>query len=117
MKVSWQLRPGLRWFELRLLVKGSSVLGLIVGGLGSYTIISQFSQEFFSPEFVSLVNFDFIVFLSILVLFGGPLAFGSSLCLILLDLPDEKRNVLGFLALMGSVTTLVVLSLFSAWSA
>ncbi|HEX4920965.1 MAG TPA: hypothetical protein VFV92_09530 [Candidatus Bathyarchaeia archaeon] len=108
------MRLGLCWFELRLLVKGSSVLGLVIGGLRSYRVISLLGQWFFSPEFVSLVNYQIIVFLTMLVLFGGPLAFGSSLCLILLDLPDEKRNVLGFLALKGSITTLVVLLLFSA---
>ncbi len=104
-----------RWLELRPLLKASSILGLVIGGIGSWKTLSLVGpglpSAFFSPIYL-----PGIVFLLILLLFGGPLAFASALCLTLLSLTDEQNDVLGFLSLMGSITALVVLPFFALFS-
>ena len=103
--------PKSRWLELRPLLKGSSVLGLVIGGVGSWKTISLMGlllpAAFFSP-----ISWPVIVFVIILLLFGGPLAFASALCLVLLVLTDEQNDILGFLSFMGSISMLVVLPYF-----
>jgi len=96
--------------ELRLLLKASSILGLIAGGIGSSKVFSLVG--FFVPAFVSQTPWDSILFLALFLLLGGPLAFVSSLCLVLLRLTDEQNNILGFLSVVGSVSILVVLPYF-----
>jgi len=92
-------------------VKASSILGLIVGGIGSWKTISLMGlllpAAFFSP-----INWPVIVFIIILLLFGGPLAFASALCLVLLVLTDEQNHILGFLSFVGSISILIVLPFF-----
>ena len=66
--------------------------------------------------FLFPVYLPLIVLIVILLLFGGPLAFVSALCLVLLSLNDEQNNILGFLCLMGSVTALVIFPLFALFT-
>ena len=95
------------WLELTPLVKASSIVGLIVGGIGSWKTISVvgpgllnvFSSPFVLPDIVFGIG----------LLLGGPAALVSSLCLVLLPLTDEQKQTLGFLSFMGSATTLFVL--------
>ena len=100
-----------RWLELTPLAKASSILGLIVGGIGSWKTISLMGlllpAAFFSP-----ISWPGIVFIIILLLFGGPLAFASALCLVLLVLTDEQNHILGFLSFVGSISILIVLPYF-----
>ena len=108
--------------ELRLFLKASSIVALIVGGIGSWTIFSGIGQLFIlgivsGNGFLNEITWVFVVFVVMLVLFGGPLAFVSALCLVLLRLTDDQRDVLGFLAFMGSVTALIVIPLLWALSA
>ena len=96
------------WLELTPLVKASSIVGLIVGGIGSWKTISVVGPgllNVFSSPFV----LPYIVFGIGLLLLGGPAALVSSLCLVLLPLTDEQKQTLGFLSFMGSPTTLFVL--------
>ena len=104
------LLPRSRWLELRPLLKASSILGLIAGGIGSTKTISLVGLTV--PTFVSQASWAAIVFVTLILLLGGPLAFVSSLCLVLLRLTDEQKNILGFLSVMGSISILVVLPHF-----
>jgi hypothetical protein len=93
--------PKLRWLELRRLLKATSLLGLAVGGTGIVaeiillsTTLSQGSLSFTDPSaliILALVSSSFIV----------PLI--SALCLLILPLKDEQRDILGFVALIGSM--------------
>jgi len=97
-----------RWLELRPLLKVSSILGLVIGGIGSWKTLSLVGPgiiNVFSSPFGLYALFFFIGFL----LLGGPAALVSSLCLVFLSLTDEQKHTLGFLSLMGSATTLFVL--------
>jgi hypothetical protein len=91
-------------------VKASSILGLIVGGIGSWMTFSVVGLRI--PTFLSPVPWAGIFFFIMFLLLGGPLAFFSSLCLVFLRLTDEQNDILGFLSLMGSITVLVVLPFF-----
>ena len=102
------LRSG--WLELRPLLKASSILGLITGGIGSSKTFSLVGLAV--PTFVSHAPWASILFLTLFLLLGGPLALVSSLCLVFLRLTDEQNNILGFLSVMGSVSILVVLPYF-----
>ncbi len=97
-----------RWLELRPLLKVSSILGLVIGGIGSWKTLSLVGPgiiNVFSSPFGLYTLFFFIGFL----LLGGPAALFSSLCLVFLSLTDEQKHTLGFLSFMGSATTLFVL--------
>ena len=98
------------WLELRPLVKASSILGLIVGGIGSWKTFSLVGLAI--PTFVSQAPWASMVFLILFLLLGGPLALLSSLCLVCLRLTDDQNNILGFLSATGSVSILVVLPYF-----
>src|SRR5436309_1327438 len=80
------------------------------GGIGSSKVFSLVGS--FVPAFVSQTPWDSILFLILLLLLGGPLAFVSSLCLVLLRLTDEQNNILGFLSVVGFISILVVLPYF-----
>ncbi len=99
--------PRSRWLELRPLLKASSIVGLTVGGIGSWKTFSILSLT------VPPIPWALLVFLVMFLLLGGPLAFVSSLCLVFLKLSDEQNDILGFLSLIGSVSILVVLPFFA----
>ncbi len=86
----------------------SSILGLIVGGIGSWKTLSLFG-----PALINVFSSPFglyaLVFFIGFLLLGGPAAFVSSLCLVFLSLTDEQKHTLGLLSFMGSATTLFVL--------
>ncbi len=108
--------------QLRPLLKASSMIGLIVGGIGSWTIVFVLTQallfEYLSGAgFLPEISLALTVILVVLFLFGGPLAFGSALCLVVLPLTDDQKDVFGFLALMGSITALAVFPVLWALSA
>jgi len=83
---------------------------LIVGGIGSWKTFSLVGLTI--PTFLSPAPWASMVFLTIFLLLGGPLALVSSLCLFLLGLTDEQNDILGFLSLFGSISILVVLPYF-----
>jgi len=99
-----------RWIELRPLLKGSSIIGLVAGVFGSWNTFSLVGLAI--PTFVSTTPWASIIFLIMFLLLGGPLALVSSLCLFLLRLTDEQNDILGFLSFFGSVSILVVLPYF-----
>jgi hypothetical protein len=98
------------WPELRPLLKASSILGLIAGGIGSWKVFSLVGL--FIPAFVSQASWSIFLFLTLFLLLGGPLALVSSLCLFFLRLTDEQNDILGFLSFFGSVSIMVVLPYF-----
>ena|SRR5712692_866815 len=104
-----------RWLNLRPLLKASSILGLVIGGIGSWETLPLVGRGLLA-SFLFPIYLPIIVLIVILLLFGGPLAFVSALCLTLLLLNDEQNNILGFLCLMGSVTALVVFPLFALFT-
>ncbi len=97
--------PKLRGLELRRLLKATSLLGLAVGGTGTVaeiilliillsTALSQGSLSFPDPSaliFFALLSLPFIV------------TFLSALGLLFLPLKDDQRDILGFVALIGSI--------------
>ena len=97
-----------RWLELRPLLKVSSILGLIVGGIGSWKTLSLFGPGIINV-FSSPFGLSGLVFFIGFLLLGGPAALVSSLCLMFLSLTEEQKHTLGFLSFMGSATTLFVL--------
>jgi hypothetical protein len=99
-----------RWIELRPLLKTSSIIGLVAGGIGTWKTFSLVGLAI--PTFVSTTPWASIIFLIVFLLLGGPLALVSSLCLFLLRLTDEQNDILGFLSSIGSVSILVVLPYF-----
>jgi hypothetical protein len=105
------LLPKGDWLELRPLLKTSSIVGLVAGGIGSWKTLSLVVPALIygssSPFFLSG-----IVIIIGLLLLGGPAALVSSLCLFFLRLTDDQNNILGFLSAMGSFSILVVLPYF-----
>src|SRR5437667_3076627 len=93
--------PKLRWLELRRLLKATSLVGLAVGGTGIVaeivllsTVLSQWSLSFRDPSgmiILALLSSSFLL----------PLI--SALCLLILPLKDEQRDILGFVALISSI--------------
>jgi len=93
--------PKLRWLELRRLLKTTSLVGLAVGGTGIVaeiillsTALSQLSLSFRDPSamiILALLSSSFLL----------PLI--SALCLLILPLKDEQRDILGFVALISSI--------------
>ena len=102
--------PRSGWLELRPLLKASSILGVISGGIGSSKTFSLLGLVI--PTFVSQAPWASMVFLILFLVLGGPLALVSSLCLIFLRLTDDQNNILGFLSVAGSISILAVLPYF-----
>jgi hypothetical protein len=100
----------LGWLELRPLLKASSIFGLIAGGIGTSKVFSLVGLGI--PTFASEASWAGIVFLTLILLLGGPLALASSLCLITLRLTDDQNDILGFLSVMGSISILLFLPFF-----
>jgi len=99
-----------RWLNLRPLLKASSILGLVIGGIGSWKSLSFMGLIIYT--FLSPDPWGGIIFFIMFFLLGGPLALVSSLCLFLLRLTDEQNDILGFLSLFGSISILIVLPYF-----
>ena len=102
--------PRSHWLALTPLVKASSIVGLLVGGIGSWKSLSFMGLIIYT--FLSPDPWGGIIFFIMFFLLGGPLALVSSLCLFLLRLTDEQNDILGFLSLFGSASILVVLPYF-----
>ena len=102
--------PRSHWLQLTPLVKASSILGLIVGGIGSWKSLSFMGLIIYT--FLAPDPWGGIIFFIMFFLLGGPLALVSSLCLFLLRLTDEQNDILGFLSLFGSISILIVLPYF-----
>ena len=99
----------LRWSELWGSLKVITILGLFSGiwlfPWGWILLAFFFVYVFFVPSM--------IVYFLMFWVFGGPLAFISSILLLFVSMSEYHRGILGFFALVGSLVPLV-LTLFIA---
>ncbi len=94
-------------------MKASSLLGFIVGGFGSWKILSLVVPGLFNILSSPFVLPDLLFGVG-LVLLGGPVALASSLCLMFGYRTDETNDILGFLSFTCSISTVLVLFLYYA---
>jgi len=94
----------LRWSELWGSLKVITILGLFSGiwlfPWGWILLAFFFVYVFFVPSMIAY----FFMFL----VFGGPLAFISSILLLFVSMSEYHRGILGFFALVGSLVPLVL---------
>src|SRR5881296_1474298 len=99
---AWGMR--LRWSELWGTLKVITILGLLSGiwlfPWGWILLAFFFVYVFFVPSMIV----HFLMFL----VFGGPLAFISSILLLFVSMSEYHRGILGFFALVGSLVPLVL---------
>jgi hypothetical protein len=105
------LLPKSGWQELRPLLKASSIVGVVAGGIGSWKTLSLVVPALIYGSSSPFFLYGIVPIIALLLL-GGPAALISSLCLVFLRLTDDQNNILGFVSAMGSFSILVVLPYF-----
>jgi hypothetical protein len=87
--------PGLRWSELEVPIRVSSLLGIVSGGSGIIALSFLATQEAYYVQ----------ILLASLALLLIPLLTGLSLLFV--KLTSEQRGVLGFLCFVSSMIIMV----------
>ena len=95
-----------RWFELGRVDKGVSIIGLVVGGVGTLAWAIFITELFYSSQGGSGFEITALeIFTTVTILFLVPLL--SALGLLLLPLKDEQRGILGFISLIGAICAML----------
>ncbi len=88
--------PGLRWSELEIPIRVSSLLGIVSGGIGIIALSFLAIQEYYYVQTVLALLFPLLLI---------PLLNGLSL--LFFSLTNEQRGALGFICLVSSLLIMV----------